>query len=117
MQESTKHTPFSAMFQRMARLPIDITEDRFADPDERLAHYKSSAVEKDEEIAAKERSDLLSAIKAKDGHHLISQRATHEEAKDIKKGKMTYLTVARYMYVPCTAGAYNYHIYMQAVFS
>ncbi len=61
MQESTKCTPFVAMFQRMARLPIDITEDQFADPDERLAHYQSNAVE---EIVIEERSNLLCTIKA-----------------------------------------------------
>ena len=64
MQESTKHTPFVAMFQRMARLPIDIAEDHHADPEERLVHYQTTAVEKDSEVATRERSDLLSTIKA-----------------------------------------------------
>ncbi len=40
------------------------SQDRFADPDERLAHYRSNAVEKDEEIVIEERSNLFSTIKA-----------------------------------------------------
>ncbi len=60
LQESTKYTHFVVMFQRTARLPIDISHDQFSDPAERLANYRASAVE---ETASKERTELLIAIK------------------------------------------------------
>lgn len=51
------------MFHRTARLPIDMVEDRLLDPAERLTHYLEHAIEKDEEVAAKEASDLLKSVK------------------------------------------------------
>ncbi len=63
MQASTKHPPFTVLFHRTARLPIDMLEDKYADPAERLAHYLDHAVDKDEEVEAKEVSDLLQNVK------------------------------------------------------
>ena len=82
MQESTKHMPFVAMFQRMARLPIDIAEDCHADPKERLVHYQTTAVEKDSEVATRERSDLLSTIKA----NIEKAQAKQKRLYDAKHG-------------------------------
>ena len=58
-----KHPPFTALFHRTARLPIDMVQDKFTDPAERLTHYLEHAVEKDEDIVAKEVSDLLKSTK------------------------------------------------------
>ena len=39
VQESTKHTPFEAMFGRMARLPVDFNSAKHFDPDVALEDY------------------------------------------------------------------------------
>ena len=39
VQESTKHTPFEAMFGRMARLPVDFNSAKHHDPDVVLEEY------------------------------------------------------------------------------
>ena len=40
-----------------------MVQDKFTDPAERLTHYSKHAVEKDEDIVAKEVSDLLKSVK------------------------------------------------------
>ena len=48
VQESTKHTPFEAMFGRMARLPVDLNSIKHYDPDtvlEECCTYKSDESE------------------------------------------------------------------------
>ena len=69
------------MFHRTARLPIDMEEDRLSDPDERLAHYHR-AIEKDEEVAAKEASDLLKNVK----ENVAKAQAKQKKYYDSKHG-------------------------------
>ena len=82
MQASTKHPPFTTMFNRTARLPIDMMEDRLSDPAERLVHYLEQAVEKDEEVAAKEASDLLESVK----ENVKKAQAKQKQYYDSKHG-------------------------------
>lgn len=76
------YTPFVVMFQRMARLPIDISHGRHPDPNERLAHYRATAMEKDKETANKERTELLTAIKG----NIQKAQANQKRVYDSKHG-------------------------------
>ena len=54
-QESSKHTPFEAMFGRVARLPVDINTDKQYDPDRILQQILASDEPDEEERSAKRR--------------------------------------------------------------
>ena len=55
VQESTKHTPFEAMFGRVARLPIDFNVSQSYDADTKQQEYQDAEDQDDTELAAKRR--------------------------------------------------------------
>jgi hypothetical protein len=63
LQESTKHTPFEAMYGRIARLPVDINSEKYENPDIRLAAYQELADPNKEDIQEKRECIELSVKK------------------------------------------------------
>ena len=62
LQESTKHTPFEAMYGRMARLPVDIESEKNESPDMRLDTYQELA-DPDEEDIQEKREHIWFSVK------------------------------------------------------
>ena len=52
-QESTKHSPFEAMFGRRARLPVDINAEANYDPDQKLREFANKDEPNEEQNDAK----------------------------------------------------------------
>ena len=61
MQDSTKHTPFEAMFGRRARLPIDINAESSYCPEQKLSEF----LEPDIEETKATRSTVQELVKKK----------------------------------------------------
>ena len=55
VQESSKHTPFEAMFGRMGRLPVDFNANKEFDADKKVQHFAASDEPDEEERSAKRR--------------------------------------------------------------
>ena len=95
-QESSKHTPFEAMFGRVARLPVDINTDKQYDPDRMLQQTLASDEPDEEERSAKRRkteADVKANIEKAIGSTMQaaatrlvtkSSRGTLEERRDVE---------------------------------
>ncbi len=53
VQESSKHTPFEAMFGRVGRLPVDFSADKEFDADKKVHQFVTSDEPDEEERSAK----------------------------------------------------------------
>ena len=51
IQESSRHTPFQAMFGRQAKLPVDFNVEEDYDPAEKLKHHLCSHDPPDDVVA------------------------------------------------------------------
>ena len=58
MQESSRYTPFEAMFGRLAKLPVDFNTSKNYDADEKLSNYLSSGNPSEfERVAKRQRTE------------------------------------------------------------
>ena len=88
VQESSQHTPFKAMFGRIARLPVDYNAvDRY-NPDEQLQNYQDSSEPDNDEREAKRRK-LDVSIKA----NIEKAQQKQKQYYDAKHGASTCFTV------------------------
>ena len=88
MQESSRHTPFEAMFGRIAKLPIDFNAMDSYDPDKQLDDYADSTEPDDNDRKAK-RQKLDESIRRNIG--MAQQKQKHYY--DAKHGAASCFTV------------------------
>ena len=73
VQESTKCSPFEVMFERKARLPVDINTEAIQDPDMKLKQYVNK-LEPDREDVASKRREMEEDVKANIEHAQSKQK-------------------------------------------
>ena len=81
VQESTKHTPFEAMFGRMARLPVDFNASINFDADAKLKEFMDAKTNDSLERAAK-RQKTEEAVKS----NIEQAQKKQKEYYDLKHG-------------------------------
>ena len=89
VQESTKHTPFEAMFGRVARLPIDFNAMDHYDPDQQLEDYEESFDHDDDDDRKAKRQKLDESIK----NNIEIAQQKQKKYYDAKHGAATCFTV------------------------
>ena len=77
VQESTKHTPFEAMFGRMARLPVDFNSAKQYDPDAALEEYCERKEGNELELCG--RREMEQAVKANIAKAQAKQKKYYDE--------------------------------------
>ena len=82
-QESTKHSPFEAMFGRVTRVPVDCNTDN-VDADRKLEEYTNLRSPDTEERDAKRRTTTASTIDRRQRSIIIS--TTRTDSEDITAG-------------------------------
>ena len=87
-QESTKHTPFEAMFGRMARLPIDVNVSNNYDADMKLQEFMHAETKDSFEQVAK-RQKIEVEIKA----NIKQAQKKKKKYYDLKHGAVTCFNV------------------------
>ena len=88
VQESTKHTPFEAMFGRVARLPVDFNATSNYDADEKLQEFIEAESQDTFEHPAK-RTKTEEAIKA----NIEEAQRKQKEHYDLKHGAASCFNV------------------------
>ena len=88
VQESTKHTPFEAMFGRTARLPIDFNADSCYDADEKVEEFMDAESMDSFECAAK-RQKTEQVIK----ENIKKAQAKQKRLYDLKHGAASCFNV------------------------
>lgn len=88
VQESTKHTPFEAMFGRIARLPIDFNADSSYDADEKVEEFMDAESMNSFECASK-RQKTEEDIK----ENIKKAQAKQKLYYDLKHGAATCFNV------------------------
>ena len=74
MQESSRYTPFEAMFGRLAKLPVDFNTSKNYDADEKLSNYLSRGNPSEfERVAKRQRTETK--IKDKKSKKTIMTRS------------------------------------------
>ena len=89
VQESTKHTPFEAMFGRMARLPVDFNASINFDADAKLKEFMDAKTNDSLERAAK-RQKTEEAVKS----NIEQAQKKQKEYYDLKHGAAACFNVA-----------------------
>lgn len=88
VQESTKHTPFEAMFRRVARLPIDFNATHGYDADVKQQQYQDAEDQESFELATKCRK-TEDAIR----ENIKKAQRKQKEYYDLKHGAATCFNV------------------------
>ena len=105
VQESSRCTPFEAMFGRQAKLPIDFNLDEDYDPDKKLKQHLSSH-DPPEEAIAMHRKRIEETVKKNVEKALRKQKEYYDE----KHGASSCYTIGSLVYkkVASTPGSLSY---------